>query len=301
MEALASAGGAFSGTGTAPRGVLRPGRLLRLRRMAWGVVLTLAVGLATLPVNLSARLFHIRPGTPASAGLLVVALAAMIAAYAAAVTLGERRKPRELDPAFLPELGIGLAVGVAVFGAAMAILLAGGWYTVTAGPPGTPWRGLIMSIGAGTAEELLFRGILMRLLWQGFGWRIALAASAILFGLAHIANPGHAWLGPVFIVFEAGLLLGGLFALTGRLWASIGAHAGWNFAQGYVFGAEVSGADPGGHWLHAAALPGAPALMTGGAFGPEASLPGLAAGTAAGIVAIALAWRRRRPNDRAVH
>jgi membrane protease YdiL (CAAX protease family) len=32
-----------------------------------------------------------------------------------------------------------------------------------------------------------------------------------------------------------------LYALTGRLWASIGVHAGWNFTQGYIFGAQVSG------------------------------------------------------------
>ena len=35
-----------------------------------------------------------------------------------------------------------------------------------------------------------------------------------------------------------------LYALTGRLWVPIGLHFAWNFAQGYLFGAAVSGDDP---------------------------------------------------------
>ncbi len=88
------------------------------------------------------------------------------------------------------------------------------------------------------------------------------------------------------------MVLGALFALTGRLWACIGVHAGWNFTQGYVFGADVSGIDLGGHWLHAVPADGAPWLMTGGAFGPEASVPAVAVGGLAGASVLFSIWRR---------
>lgn len=41
------------------------------------------------------------------------------------------------------------------------------------------------------------------------------------------------------VAIEAGVMLGLFYALTGRLWVSIGVHAGWNFTQGTVFGAAV--------------------------------------------------------------
>ena len=278
------------------RGALRPGRLLWLRRLGWGLALGIAVAAANLPPNLARSWLHIQRGTVASFALLVVALLAMLGAYAASVHWGERRRVTELSlhPA-ARDLAAGIAVGVGVFSLAMAGLLAGGWYTIEAGPPGPPWSGLGIGFGAGVAEELIFRGIVMRLIWQRAGAAWAVALSALIFGLAHLANPGHDWVGPVYIVFEAGLLLGGLYALTGRLWASIGAHAGWNFTQGYIFGAEVSGNDPGGHWLHSVPVAGAPSLFTGGAFGPEGSVACLAAGTAAGLIVLAMAFRHTRP------
>jgi membrane protease YdiL (CAAX protease family) len=40
---------------------------------------------------------------------------------------------------------------------------------------------------------------------------------------------------------EAGLMLASFYLLTGRLWMSIGVHAAWNFTQGWLWGARVSG------------------------------------------------------------
>ena len=47
-------------------------------------------------------------------------------------------------------------------------------------------------------------------------------------------------------VVMAGLMFCSLYALTGRLWVPIGLHLAWNFAQGYLFGANVSGNNLGG-------------------------------------------------------
>jgi hypothetical protein len=55
----------------------------------------------------------------------------------------------------------------------------------------------------------------------------------------------------------------------------IGLHITWNFFQGNVFGFPVSGTDAGATFI--AIEQGGDALVTGGAFGPEASLIGIGA------------------------
>ncbi len=66
------------------------------------------------------------------------------------------------------------------------------------------------------------------------------------------------------------MLLGAAYALTHRLWLPIGLHLGWNFAEGRIFGMSVSGG-AAGRSLITGTLRGSN-LMTGGAFGPEASI-----------------------------
>jgi hypothetical protein len=58
------------------------------------------------------------------------------------------------------------------------------------------------------------------------------------------------------------------------LWLPIGLHFGWNFTEGVVLGAPLSGSGidlPGLLVAH----PSGPELLTGGRFGPEAGLPAL--------------------------
>ena len=84
----------------------------------------------------------------------------------------------------------------------------------------------------------------------------------------------------------AGVMFCGLYTLTGRLWVPIGVHAAWNLAQGYLFGAAVSGGNLGGPIAVSTARAGAPTWLTGGTFGPEASLPALTLITAVTIAAL---------------
>jgi hypothetical protein len=86
-------------------------------------------------------------------------------------------------------------------------------------------------------------------------------------------------------------MLGAFYALTGRLWISIGVHMGWNFTQGYVFGAAVSGSDIGPALARSTASSGRPDWATGGLFGPEASLPALLVCTAVGASVLFVAWK----------
>lgn len=90
----------------------------------------------------------------------------------------------------------------------------------------------------------------------------------MLFGLAHLFNPGANLWSSVAIAIEAGVLLGAAFLWRRNLWFAIGLHTAWNAIEG-LFGIPVSGhADP----ALAQVTEHGPAWLTGGSFGMEASL-----------------------------
>ena len=118
-------------------------------------------------------------------------------------------------------------------------------YDITLVGAAPAWTGLGLALQAAVTEELWMRALLLRLLWRAFGPVPAFAVAALVFGGLHLANPGATPLAGATVVM-AGLMFCALYALTGRLWVPIGLHLAWNFAQGYLFGATVSGGDLGG-------------------------------------------------------
>jgi hypothetical protein len=111
----------------------------------------------------------------------------------------------------------------------------------------------------------------------------------IMFGLMHIGNvpdatPVQRWTGPIFIMLEAGILFAALYIWTRSLWLPIGVHWAWNFCQGPVYGAHVSGTNFGHTWITATFS--GPEWATGGIFGPEAGLPAVFIGTALGLIVL---------------
>jgi membrane protease YdiL (CAAX protease family) len=227
--------------------------------------------------------------------MLAMALASLLA-YAGWVRVGERREADELALRPAPgELIAGLAIGGAMMSAVVLIMWAAGWAMITPVTPTRVWRALGMAIESGVVEEVAMRLIVFRLLWRAFGPWTALALSALLFGILHIVNPGSSLFAALCIAVEAGVMLAAFYILTGRLWVSIGVHAGWNFTQGWVFGAAVSGTDffDGGP-LDFEPMQAVPAFLSGGAFGPEASLAALVVGTGVGVATLLIARRRGR-------
>jgi membrane protease YdiL (CAAX protease family) len=213
----------------------------------------------------------------ADAGVLtllvgLVSAAIAVAAYAGLVRLVERRPVAELSrPAASPMLR-GVLLGSALFGVVIGVIAIFGGYRVTG--LGSLW-GMLATLGTmaavSTVEEILFRGIVFRLIEEIGGTVAALVVSGLLFGVLHLVNPGATVWGALAIAIEAGLMLGAAYAATRSLWWVIGIHLGWNFAEAGLFGTVVSGAGHGPDGLLAATLPG-PAALTGGAFGPEASV-----------------------------
>ncbi len=201
----------------------------------------------------------------------LIAVSIISLAYYGFIRLIERRAVTELalSPA-VKELAAGTALGAFLFSVTIGILWVLGFYQVS-GING--WAvvvtGLVPAIFSGVFEELLFRGIIFRVIEQSLGSWLALAISALLFGALHLANPNATLWGAITIAIEAGIMLAAAFVFTRRLWLPIGIHFAWNFTQGTIFGVAVSGNDMKG--LLQSTLSG-PALLSGGAFGAEASI-----------------------------
>ena len=218
------------------------------------------------------------------------ALAFMV--YTAFVRLVERREASELALAPMPrEWAIGALIGAGLYTLCVLILMTLGIYRVEGlNSASFLLTAIAMAISTGIFEELVFRGVLFRILEEVLGSWIALAASSLVFGFIHLLNPAGTVTGALFISIEAGLLLGAAYMLTRRLWISIGFHMAWNYTQSGIFSGVVSGgvADPG---LIKAAISG-PALLTGGSFGLESSLIAFVLCTATGVTMLVMAKRR---------
>jgi membrane protease YdiL (CAAX protease family) len=194
------------------------------------------------------------------------------ATYWAGAKWIEHRRPFELDARrALPEVVAGLALGTALFSLVMIILLVAGVYHPSGwGSAGQLAAGFAFSLLAGVMEEILFRGFLFRLSSKIVGTWGALLFTSVLFGAAHASNPGATAGSALAIALEAGILLGAAYAVTQRLWLPIGLHVGWNFTEGSLFGMTLSGNSMKSGLL-AGSLSGPP-ILTGGGFGPEASV-----------------------------
>ena len=202
--------------------------------------------------------------------------------------LFERRGPATLGlnakgpMRFLRGYLLGLAFLLTVIG---VIWAAGGYVVEGAGAFGSAAIGAaLLPIGVlllgfiiqGSSEELLFRGWLMQLIASRHGLWIAVIANSALFALAHAGNIEPS---KELLVGLANIVLFGLFislyaVREGSLWGVCGWHAAWNWLLGLGFGLEVSGMKIDSLPLitDLAAAPGAVWWLTGGAFGPEASV-----------------------------
>jgi membrane protease YdiL (CAAX protease family) len=89
-----------------------------------------------------------------------------------------------------------------------------------------------MIVSAGFAEETLFRGYLFerlgKLFGAGAGAKVFIVLlSSVLFALGHYANLGLPGVEQAVIT---GLVFGTIFAITGRIWMVMCAHAAFDLA-----------------------------------------------------------------------
>lgn len=197
---------------------------------------------------------------------VVLAILAVHFAYRGLTRPLERRAATELSLVGAPgETGVGVLIGVGCLAVTVGIIAVLGYYRV--GGIGS-WATLAIAATSSYTEEVLFRGVIFRIVEEGFGTWLALAISVPLFGLSHLANPNATLYGAAAIGIEGGMLLGVAYLLTRRLWLPIGIHFGWNFMQAGVFGPNLSGHEV--ESLLQSRLSG-PELLSGGALGVEGS------------------------------
>ncbi|MGW1059086.1 CPBP family intramembrane glutamic endopeptidase [Micromonospora rubida] len=222
----------------------------------------------------------------------VLTAVAAIGVYAWVVRRTERRAVTEVARAGAgARIARGALIGFGMFAAVIVnIAFVGGYHVKGLGSV----SGAVALIGfmaaAATTEELIFRGVLFRVVEERTGTWIALLLTGVVFGLMHLLNPDASLWGAVAIAVEAGFMLAACYAATRNLWVPIGLHFGWNFAAGGIFSVVVSGNGESKGLLDSTMS--GPALLTGGDFGPEGSLYTVAAGVVLTLVFMWLAHRR---------
>lgn len=192
------------------------------------------------------------------------------------------------------EILMGAGLGTAVLGVSVGVIALFGGFRITGMTPREellPAFVLALGVGLGPAftEELLFRGFLLRIFDAWWGWVPSLLITSAIFGLVHLGNPDATLSGAIFIAIEAGLLLGGAYLLTRRLWLAIAIHAAWNSVQAFIFASPVSGTGEA-VGLFQVEWAGSP-WLTGGAMGLEGSVITAVLGLLAGIGLLLLAGK----------
>lgn len=203
----------------------------------------------------------------------------------------ENRVIHELGRAsFVLDSAAGLALGLGGISLVLLTLYVAGAYTVLAtGSVMLLIYPLVYQSFIAVTEELVFRGVVYRIVEASLGTHLALVISATLFSVPHLANFNATALTlPMGILY--GLTMGMLFTLTKRLWVPILCHAGWNFGL-VLYGTPVSGMEEFLPYALLHSRVSGPGWLTGGSFGPEHSVVGL--GMLLALFAIAYVLARR--------
>lgn len=193
-------------------------------------------------------------------------------------------------------LGWGLAGGVAALSLLIFIIIMTGHGAAAGGGLnlagdlrfGAEWFGVCLLIGF--TEEFALRGYLLSTLERRAGFPVAALVTSLLFAILHGPNPGETFVG-IVQVFAAGLLFCLAIRLTGSLWWPIGFHAGWDYAENFIFGTHDSGNVCVGTLL--SVTPRGNIWLSGGLTGPEGSIFGFV------VVALAaaLVWAAYSPRQ----
>jgi hypothetical protein len=263
-------------------------------RLVAGVVVVFVVllGTALAVQSLRAPLPVVGTALPQVVALTLVSGTASALAVAFVGRYVDRRRLSDLgfglDRDWWLDLGFGLLLGAVLMTLVFAVELALGWVVVTGTfEPRGSFLSVFLAVVAlfvvvGVQEELLARGYLLTNVCEGLvGWLgdrgatvVAVLLSSAVFGGLHLGNP-NATLVSTLSISVAGVMLAAGYVFTGDLAIPIGLHVTWNLFQGGVYGFPVSGL--GIDAAVVAVSQRGPDLWTGGAFGPEAGLLGVAA------------------------
>jgi len=255
---------------------LRVGWSLLLYGAFW-VMMEYAVGI----VVLLAGGFRVNANSPQS--VVLEELRSFLSAYAAAVLMARlERRPAgvyglPLRRTFGGFFWLGILLGLGEVSLLVGLIAACGGYSFgtvvlqgsTLLDGGALWA--LAFVLVGLSEEFLFRGYTQYTLARGIGFWPAAACLSLVFGAAHLGNPGEGTVGAANVVLT-GLVFALALRRTGNLWLAVGWHASFDFGETFLFSVPNSGYVFDQH-LSSAVLHGK-TWLTGGTVGPEGSVFG---------------------------
>lgn len=249
-------------------------RLRALRNLTFAIVV---VWFAQYVASMAAGGFSSGQWTPPLYCLFLLFLYVTMFGGMGSVLDGQARPYRAMGLAPRPGWGEEVAVGAAV-GWGMVVVVTGiiamaGALRVGFDHSAESWTAfcvnLITILLASLGEEVAFRGCPFQRLIEVTGPVAAVLVASITFGLIHAGNP-DATPRSVAVTVLAGILFSVAYLRTRALWVGWGLHFAWNFSLGVIFGLPVSGFGRFSSLVQARAR--GPAWLTGGSYGPEASL-----------------------------
>lgn len=167
----------------------------------------------------------------------------------------------------------------------LVVYLYGGFNVIAVNPLSTLIIPFTVAFTVAILEEVLLRGIVFRITEEKWGSTIALITSGLIFAGLHVVNP-HVTVVSVLCITVVGVLLGAAYMYYRNLWMPIAIHFAWNFTQNGIFGAITSGNEKTSSLLTTQIT--GPEILTGGQFGPEASIQAVLVCLIAAIIILML-------------
>lgn len=201
---------------------------------------------------------------------------------------------------WLPDLAVGLLLGVLTFAVAALIGILTGGLSFRANT-GAGYLAIASTLAfsfavfaaAAAFEEAAFRGYILQTFVRSDLSLFAVVLTSAIFATVHNANPNANILSWVN-TFLAGVWFAVAYLKTRTLWFPFGLHLAWNWAQGSIFGVEVSGLT---EIVKAPILRESdvgPAWLTGGDYGIEGGVVCTAALILSIIAVRFLPWPQER-------
>lgn len=215
--------------------------------------------------------------------LLFLGSFVVLGLYALYIKVFEKRTPYELKlKTSLPNLLLGFTIGGLFIVCVIGVLVLFGVYRI--GAISIDWIGLILNFAmfsiVAVSEEIIFRGLLFRMINDRFSTILAFIISSLLFGIIHLTTVD--FLTAMAISVEAGFMLAAAYKLWNNLWVPIGIHWAWNFFLGPIFGVGVSGISQDACVIIPKIT--GPYILTGGDNGFEGSIVTFLLGLSIGLV-----------------
>ncbi|MEO6828469.1 MAG: type II CAAX endopeptidase family protein [Acidobacteriaceae bacterium] len=171
------------------------------------------------------------------------------------------------------EFAQGVALGWGMVVAVFIVIVLGGSFYVRLSGSAQDWGKLVLQLlilaGGSLAAELAFRGYPFQKLIQATGPFTATVLAAVFFGLLRIETPG-ATPAAMWVSGVAAILLSVAYLRTRALWLGWGLHFAWLASISLLFGQPLAGSRDASAVVRS--YVDGPTWLTGGEYGPEASL-----------------------------